>query len=215
MNEQSDQTEFNNPDNQITLGITGASGAIYGITLLSHLVKYYQQVHVMITDAARVVLATEMNINLPEAPVKIEAKLSEICQATKDQIKVYAKENWFSVVASGSSAPKQMVVCPASMGCVSSIATGASNTLMERAADVVLKEKGQLILVPREMPFSHIHLKNMLSLTESGATIMPAAPGFYHQPESIEDLINFVCGRVLNHLGIKDNLVECWGYKSS
>jgi len=107
-----------------------------------------------------------------------------------------------------------MVVCPASMGCISAIATGASNNLMERAADVVLKEKGQLILLPREMPFSTIHLRNLLSLSEAGATIMPASPGYYTNPQEIEDLANFVSSRILNHLGIKNEIIQGWGYKS-
>ena len=107
-----------------------------------------------------------------------------------------------------------MVICPASMGCVSAIAVGASNTLMERAADVVLKERGQLIVLPREMPFSTIHLRNLLSLSEAGVTIMPAAPGFYGNPERIEDLADFVTARILNHLGIENDLGESWGYKS-
>jgi len=198
----------------ITLAITGASGAIYGLNLLKWLVRYYRQVHLMISEAGRIVIATEMGINLPESPAKIEAKLTEYCGCDKDIIKVYAKENWYSPVASGSAAPKQMVVCPASMGCISAIATGASNNLMERAADVVLKEKGQLILLPREMPFSTIHLRNLLSLSEAGATIMPASPGYYTKPNEIEDLANFVSSRILNHLGIENNIIEAWGYKS-
>jgi len=198
----------------ITLAITGASGAIYGLNLLKWLVNYYQQVHLLISDAGRIVIATEMDLKLPESPTKIETKLTEYFSCDKDIIKVYTKENWYSPVASGSAAPKQMVVCPASMGCISAIATGASNNLMERAADVVLKEKGQLILLPREMPFSTIHLRNLLSLSEAGATIMPASPGYYTNPQEIEDLANFVSSRILNHLGIKNEIIQGWGYKS-
>jgi len=198
----------------ITLAITGASGAIYGLNLLKWLVRYYQQVHLLISDAGRIVIATEMDLKLPESPAKIEAKLAEFIGCNKDIIKVYAKENWYSPVASGSAAPKQMVVCPASMGCISAIATGASNNLMERAADVVLKEKGQLILLPREMPFNTIHLRNLLSLSEAGATIMPASPGYYTKPRDINDLVDFVSSRILNHLGIENEIVQAWGYKS-
>lgn len=199
----------------ITFAMTGASGAIYGLNLLKHLVRFYSQVHVMISDAARIVLATEVGLKIPEAPSKIKSILIDYCECEQDSIEVYAKENWYSPVASGSAAPKQMVICPASMGSVSAIATGASNNLLERAADVVLKEKGQLVIVPREMPFSSIHLRNLLSLSEDGATIMPACPGFYTGPKTLDDLADFVSARVLNHLGIKNDLIEKWGYQSS
>lgn len=202
------------PEKRISFGITGASGAIYALNLLKCLSHYYSEIHLMITDAARIVLATEVDLKLPESPAKIHQKLIEYCQCDPNVIKVYAKDNWYSPVASGSAAPKQMVICPASMGCVSAIAVGASNNLLERAADVVLKEKGQLIILAREMPFSSIHLRNLLTLSEAGATIMPAAPGFYGNPKSIDDLANFVSARILNHLGIKNDLAEVWGYKN-
>lgn len=200
--------------NSITFAMTGASGAIYGLNLLKQLVVHYQQTYLLVSDAARIVIATEMGIKLPESPAKIQAALTEYCGCDADRIKAYAKENWYSPVASGSAAPKQMVICPASMGCISAIAIGASNNLLERAADVVLKEKGQLILLPREMPFSTIHLRNLLSLSEAGATIMPACPGFYTEPETINDLADFVSARILNHLGIDNDLVDGWGYKN-
>jgi len=199
--------------NSITFAMTGASGAIYGLNLLKHLVKHYQQVHLLISDAARIVLATETGLKLPESPSKIQLAMTEYCGCDTSRIEVYAKENWYSPVASGSAAPKQMVICPASMGCISAIAVGASNNLLERAADVVLKEKGQLLLLPREMPFSTIHLRNLLSLSEAGATVMPACPGFYTEPETIEDLADFVSARILNHLGIENEVVKAWGYK--
>jgi len=198
----------------ITLAITGASGAIYGISLLRHLVTSYQQVYLMISDAGRIVLATEMELKLPESPTKINQVLTDYFNCDSDIIKVFSKENWYSPVASGSASPRQMVICPASMGCVSAIATGASNNLIERAADVVLKEKGQLVIVPREMPFSTIHLRNLLTLSEAGVTVMSASPGFYTQPETIQDLADFVCSRILNHLGVDNELVEVWGYKN-
>lgn len=197
---------------RITLGITGASGAVYALTLLKQLVRFYDEVHVMITDAARIVLATEVDISVPASPSKAETVLNKALGCEPGILKVYAKDNWYSPVASGSAAPKQMVICPASMGCVSAIATGASNNLLERAADVVIKEKGQLILLPREMPFSSIHLKNMLTLSEAGVVIMPAAPGFYNKPETITDLADFVVARILNHLGIDADLNQPWGY---
>lgn len=201
-------------ESEITLGITGASGAIYALDLIKNLTLHYNLVHLMITNAARIVMATEVGLKLAESPAKISAGLAEHCDCDPEKIKAYSKENWYSPVASGSSAPKSMIICPASMGCISAIACGASNTLLERAADVVLKERGQLIVLPREMPFSTIHLRNLLSLSEAGVTVMPAAPGFYGEPKSIDDLVEFVTARVLSHLGIQHQLGTNWGYKS-
>ena len=171
------------------------------------------QVYLLISSAARVVFATEEDLQVPANPQAATEFFTEKFDAKEGQLIVCGKEEWFSPVASGSAAPKQMVVCPCSAGSVSAIATGASNNLIERAADVVIKEKGQLILVPREMPLSTIHLQNMLTLSQTGVTIMPAAPGFYHKPESINDLVNFVVARILDHLGIEQSLMERWGYK--
>ena len=199
-------------DNRITVAITGASGAPYALRLLQCLLDQNQQVLLLISSAARVVLATEQNMQIPAAPEKAAAMLREHFSVGAEQLKVYGKEEWFSPVASGSAAPAKMVVCPCSTSTLSSIAHGSSNTLIERAADVVLKERGQLILVPRESPLSTIHLQNMLQLSQQGVTIMPAAPGFYHQPESIDDLIDFMVARILDHLGLEQSLVSRWGY---
>ncbi|MEO2268007.1 flavin prenyltransferase UbiX [Pseudoalteromonas pernae] len=196
----------------ITLAFSGASGAPYGLKLLQVLIEQGHQVFVLISSAARVVFDTESGIKLSGNEDKATEQLSELVGAAQGQLKVFGKDNWFSPVASGSAAPKKMVVCPCSAGTVSAIATGASDNLMERAADVVIKERGQLILVPRETPFSEIHLENMLKLARMGVTIMPAAPGFYHQPESIDDLVNFMVARILDHLGIAQTLTSRWGY---
>lgn len=201
-------------DNRITLAITGASGAPYALRLLEALLAQQQEVLLLISNAARVVFATEENIKLPGSPDGIQAELCKRFNTTAEQLKVYGKEEWFSPVASGSAAPKRMVVCPCSTGTLSAISTGASDNLIERAADVVLKEKGQLILVPREMPLNTIHLQHMLNLSQLGATIMPAAPGFYHNPKSIQDLVDFVVARILDHLGLEQTLVSRWGYAS-
>ena len=128
---------------------------------------------------------------------------------------MFGKEQWFSPVASGSAAPKKMIVCPCSTGTLAAISQGMSDNLIERAADVVIKERGQLIILPRETPFSTIHLQNMLTLSQMGVTIMPLAPGFYHQPESINDLIDFMVGRVLDHLAIEQTIMPRWGYQKS
>ena len=201
-------------DKQVTIAITGASGAPYALTLLQSLVKADYEVFVLISSAAKVVFATEENVKIPSRPSDAAAFFSEQCGAKEGQIQVFGKEEWFSPVASGSAAPRKMVVCPCSTGTLSSIAIGASDNLIERAADVVLKERGQLILVPREMPLSSIHLENMLKLSQMGATIMPAAPGFYHNPKTIDDLVDFVVARILDHLGIEQSLVARWGYQS-
>ncbi len=196
----------------ITLGMTGASGAPYGLRLLECLLAADYHVYFLISSAARVVMATEHDLKLPSGPDAMKAALVEHLGCNADKLTVCGKEDWFSPVASGSAAPKQMIVCPCSAGSVASIAYGISDNLIERAADVVLKERGQLILVVREAPFSTLHLENMLKLSQIGATIMPAAPGFYHQPKSIEDLIDFMVARILDHLGVEQGLVPRWGY---
>ena len=196
----------------VTLAFSGASGAPYGLKLLEVLIAQGHRVYVLISSAARVVLDVESNIKLSGNEEKATAQLCERFNAQAGQLKVFGKDNWFSPVASGSAAPKKMVVCPCSAGTVSAIAMGASDNLLERAADVVIKEKGQLILVPRETPFSEIHLENMLKLAKVGVTIMPAAPGFYHKPDTIEDLVDFMVARILDHLGIEHQLMQRWGY---
>jgi 4-hydroxy-3-polyprenylbenzoate decarboxylase len=170
------------------------------------------QVYLLISSAARVVLATEHGLKLPANPEAAQAALVEHLGCASDKLVVCGKEDWFSPVASGSAAPKQMVVCPCSAGSVAAIAHGMSDNLIERAADVVLKERGQLLLMVRETPFSTLHLENMLKLSHMGVTIMPAAPGFYHQPQSIDDLVDFMVARILDHLGIEQALVPRWGY---
>ncbi len=201
----------------ISLAWTGASGAPYGIKLLKCLLQADKRVFLMISSAARVVLDTESNIIISANPQKAKQQLLAALNLDETQMTgelvVLGKEEWFSPPASGSAAPKQMVVCPCSTGSLAAIATGMSNNLLERAADVVLKEKGQLILVPREMPLNSIHLEHMLNLSRLGATIMPAAPGFYHDPTSVEDLVNFVVARILDHLGVEHKLAQRWGYE--
>ncbi|QPG05812.1 UbiX family flavin prenyltransferase [Salinimonas marina] len=201
-------------DKRITLAITGASGAPYALRLLEMLVYADYQVYVLMSSAAKVVFATEEDLKIPGKPEAAAAFFTERFNARPDQITVCGKEEWFSPVASGSAAPKQMVVCPCSTGTLSAIACGASDNLIERAADVVLKERGQLIMVPREMPLSSLHLENMLKLSQMGVVMMPAAPGFYHQPQSIADLIDFVVARILDHLGVDQQLMARWGYQA-
>lgn len=201
-----------NQSTSVTVAITGASGAPYALRLIECLLAQQQELHVVMSSAARVVFATELNWCLPAAPAAMAEQFRERFQVTSEQLQVYGKEEWFSPIASGSSAPKRMVVCPCSTGTLSAIVTGSSDTLIERAADVVIKERGQLIVVPREMPLSAIHLENMLRLAQLGVTVLPAAPGFYHQPTSVQDLIDFVVARILDHLGLDQNIQPRWGY---
>jgi len=202
-----------NFNKKITLAITGASGSAYALRLIECLIAADYQIYLLCSSAGRVVLDTELNFKLPSSPDAASDLLTEKFKAKAEQIKVFGKEQWFSPVASGSAAPKQMVVCPCSTGTLAAISQGMSDNLIERAADVVIKERGQLILVVRETPFSTIHLTNMLSLSQQGVTIMPAAPGFYHQPESINDLIDFMVGRILDHIGVEQTIMPRWGYQ--
>ncbi|HSB96142.1 MAG TPA: flavin prenyltransferase UbiX [Spongiibacteraceae bacterium] len=195
----------------ITLAMTGASGAQYGLRLLECLLAAECRVYLLISAAARVVLATETGEQLPEGLAETQAYLCERFSAPATRLQVFDRDDWFAPVASGSSAPASMVICPCSTGTLSAIAVGASNNLIERAADVALKERRQLILVPRETPYSQIHLENMLSLTRMGALVLPASPGFYQRPQRIEELIDFVVARILDQLGVAQTLLPRWG----
>lgn len=195
----------------ISLAITGASGAPYGLRLLQCLLEAGRDVYLMVSAPAQVVLATETELQVPGRPEAMQRFFTEHFGAKPGQLQVFGREQWMAPVASGSNAPRSMVVCPCSTSTLSSIATGASNTLIERAADVMIKERRQLILVPREMPFSAIHLEHMHKLATLGVTIMPACPGFYHKPGSLQELIDFVVARILDHLGVAQQLAPRWG----
>ena len=202
----------NDFNGKITLAITGASGSAYALRLIECLIAANYQLYILCSSAGRIVLDTEVGVKIPSSPDAASKYFTEKYQAKDNQIIVFGKEQWFSPVASGSSAPKKMVVCPCSTGTMAAICHGMSDNLIERAADVVIKERGQLILMIRETPFSTLHLQNMLSLSQQGVTIMPASPGFYHKAETIEDLIDFMVGRVLDHLGIAQDIMPRWGY---
>lgn len=197
----------------VTLAMTGASGAQYGLRLLDCLVQANCQIQFLISNAARVVVETETELDLPSDAKNLEEFLTLNFDADPGQIVVNTSRDWFSSVASGSASPVSMVICPASGGTLSAIACGASNNLIERAADVTIKEKRQLIVVPRETPLSEIHLENMLKLARLGVTVMPAMPGFYQDPQTIDDLVDFVVARILDHLGIEQTLLPRWGHE--
>ena len=198
---------------RVSLAITGASGVQYALRLLECLVAQKVQVLVMISKAAQVVTAAETEIKLPGTPEAQESFLTELYGAVEGQVRVFGRENWFAPVASGSGAPSSMVICPCSTGTLSAVATGASNNLIERAADVTLKERRKLILVPREAPYSEIHLEHMLKLTRMGAVVVPASPGFYHKPESVNDMVDFIVARILSQLDLQQDLMPAWGNK--
>mgnify|MGYP000153247894 CR=1 FL=1 len=197
-------------DRKVTLALTGASGAPYGLRLLQQFVAANVQVYLLLSDAAKIVLETEADFPLPSEIAQAQQLLTERFGAAPQQIKLLERSDWFSAPASGSSSPKQMVICPCSMGTLSAIRQGASNNLIERAADVILKERGQLVIAWRESPLSTIHLENMLGLSKMGVTMMPLAPGFYHKPQTLEDIIDFMVARILDHLGIEQSLVLPW-----
>ncbi|ARM85294.1 flavin prenyltransferase UbiX [Marinobacter salarius] len=195
----------------INLAFTGASGAQYGLRLLQCLVAANCRVHVMVSKAAQVVIATETDLKLPGNTAAMQEALASYASARPGQVLVFGREDWFAPPASGSGEKAPLVICPCSTGTLSALATGASNNLIERAGDVALKERRQLILVPREAPFSEVHLENMLRLTRMGAVIMPASPGFYHRPNSVSELVDFIVARLLDHLGLPQDLMPRWG----
>ncbi len=195
----------------ITLAMTGASGAQYGLRLLQCLLEAGEQVYLMVSSPAQVVLAMETELKVPSSPKAMQPFFTALYNAAPDQLKVYGHEQWSSPVASGSGASRAMVVCPCTSAMLSAVATGASRSLMERAADVAIKEARKLILVHRETPLSAIHLENMLTLARLGVTILPANPGFYQEPRTIDDLVDFVVARILDHLAIAHTLLPRWG----
>ncbi|MDH5484353.1 MAG: UbiX family flavin prenyltransferase [Gammaproteobacteria bacterium] len=195
----------------IVLALTGASGVQYGVRLLDYLLADGHRVYLLVTKAAQVVITMETDLNWPASSQALQDLLCKQYQVSDKQLSVCGEMEWGSPIASGASSVDAMVVCPCSMGSLSSIAIGASANLMERAADVILKERKKLILVPRETPFSDIHLENMLKLSRMDAVIMAANPGFYNKPSSVDDIVDFLVARILDHLGIANNLQPKWG----
>lgn len=195
----------------ITLAITGASGVAYGLRLLEQLIVAKQNVYLLVSAPALIVIHQETDLKLPSQPKAMQAFLSEYYQAIPGQLQVFGREQWTAPIASGSSVPRAMVVCPCTSGTLAMIANGFSRTLIERAADVVLKEQRKLILVHRETPLSVIHLENMLRLAKMGVLILPANPGFYHHPNSIHHIIDFIVAKILDHLEISHTLLPRWG----
>ena len=195
----------------VAVAFTGASGAAYGLRLLECLLQAGKPVYLLYSQAAQIVFKMECDLELPSSPGEAEKALTEKYSAAPGQLSVFGRQQWMAPVASGSNPPEAMVVCPCTTGTLASMAAGLSQDLIDRAADVVLKEKKKLILVVRETPFSVIHLENMLKLANAGAVIMPANPGFYENPDSLQDVIDFMVSRVLDHLDVPHQLMKRWG----
>ncbi len=195
----------------ITVALTGASGIQYGLRLIECLVRANCAVYVLMSKPARVVMGMDTDIPVPARTADIETQFSERYGAAPGQLKAFGQEQWTAPVASGSGVPDAMVVCPCTTGTLAALAAGNCNNLLERAADVILKEGRQLIVMPREMPFSSIHLDNMLRLNRAGAVIMPPNPAFYTRPSTVEEVIDFVVARVMDQLGVAQELMPRWG----
>ena len=190
----------------IILAVTGASGAPYAVRLLEQLVRAERRVRLIVSSHGLRLLRTEMDID------SVAALRDRVGGPRWDAfVRVFEDADRGAAPASGSALSAGMVVCPCSMGTLSAIAAGSSRSLVERAADVALKERRPLVLVPRETPLSAIHLENMLRVTQAGAIVLPAAPGFYHRPARVDDLVDFVVARILDHVGVEHELVRRWG----
>jgi flavin prenyltransferase len=199
----------------VTLALTGASGMPYGVRLLECLLAAGVRVYLLYSQAAQIVAKQEMDLALPGRAREVESFFSRRYGTETGQLRVFGREEWFAPVASGSNPADAMVVCPCSMGTLAAVAGGLADNLIERAADVMLKETRPLILVPRETPFSAIHLENMLRLARAGAVILPANPGFYHHPASVADVVDFVVARILDQLRVPHEMMARWGDRAS
>ncbi len=198
-------------DRHIALAITGASGSVYGLRLGQELLKAGCRVSALISRAGFEVLREECGLDWSGAAAQVSVRLQSYLQAAPARLAYYAENDFLAPIASGSSAPAAMIVAPCSMGSLARIAGGLSGNLLERAADVMIKEGRPLVLVPRETPLSAIHLENMLKLARLGVRIVPAMPGFYGAPQTIDDLVNFVVGKVLDALDIPNSMAPRWG----
>jgi len=191
---------------KILLAITGASGSIYGIRLAEELVKNGHQLTLVASKSG-------LDVCLHETGLKLESvqSLRHYWNLPDARLNIRSIDDLMAPEASGSAAPDKMVIAPCSMGTVARIAAGISGNLIERAADVMLKENRPLLLIPRETPISSIHLENLLKLARNGARIIPAMPAFYQKPETIDEMINFVLGKILDQLGVSHHLYRRWG----
>lgn len=195
----------------VTLALTGASGMPFGLRLLETLLAARTRVWLVYSPAAQIVAKQECDLVLPVQPREAQRVLGERFGARPGQLEVFGREDWMAPIASGSNPGDAMAICPCSMGTLGAIAAGLADNLIERAADVMLKERRPLVLVPRETPLSIVHLENMTRLARAGAVILPPAPGFYARPQTVADIVDFVVARVLDHLGVAHALGPRWG----
>jgi 4-hydroxy-3-polyprenylbenzoate decarboxylase len=195
----------------VVVALTGASGMAYGLRLVECLLAAECRVWLLYSQVAQIVARQELDLGLPARPAEVEAQLAARYAAAPGQLRVFGRDEWFAPPASGSNPPDAMVVCPCSMGSLAAIAAGLAGNLIERAADVAIKEGRKLILVPRETPFSVLHLENMLRLARMGVVILPPNPGFYNRPQSVDELVDFVVARILDQLAVAHALQPRWG----
>ncbi|MFQ5900436.1 MAG: UbiX family flavin prenyltransferase [Thermodesulfobacteriota bacterium] len=201
----------------ITIAITGASGSVYGIRLLEVLLNQGFSINLIISPTGMIILKEELGLKWDGEAKDVERRVNEYFKLSSTprgedrQIRYFSPDDLLAPISSGSYLQEKMVICPCSMGTLSRISHGYSGNLIERAADVFIKEGRCLVMVPRETPLSLIHLENMLRLSTLGVCMVPAMPAFYHKPEDINDLINFVAGKVLDVLGIENDLYKRWG----
>ncbi len=194
-----------------TVAISGASGAPYALRLLQMLIKGGHSVYLSVSGDGLAILNDETGLMLKGSETDIQFALEKHLEAKEGQIAYFDEDNMYAPIASGSVKVDAMVVIPCSMKTLASLSNGFASNLIERAADVMLKEKRKLIVVPRETPLSAIHLRNMLKLAEVNCHIIPAMPAFYHHPKRVSDLVDFVVGRVLDSMGIENDLSPRWG----
>jgi flavin prenyltransferase len=195
----------------VTLAMTGASGAEYTLRLIEFLLRNHIQIQFISSQPGQIVMGMETKLKLSGSPQKMCQAMVDYFSADPELIQVYSRDQWTAPPASGSSVADAMVVCPCTMGSLASIAVGSSDNLIHRAADVAIKERKTLILVPRETPFSAIHLENMLKLARLGVVILPPNPGFYHGVSEVSELVDFIVARILDQLGIENDLSPRWG----
>lgn len=198
-------------DKTICVAMTGASGIQYALRLIECLVQANCGIYVLMSKPARIVMGMDTDISVPARTAQVQSQFSQMYGAREGQLKAFGHEEWTAPVASGSGVPDAMVICPCTTGTLASVAAGTCNNLLERAADVVIKEGRKLIVMPREMPFSLIHLENMTRLARAGVVIMPPNPAFYNLPETVDDLVDFVVARVMDQLDIQHTLMPRWG----
>ena len=196
-------------DRRVFIGVTGASGTVYAERLIEELLPLVPRIYVVATESGRQVAAHEL-LSKEQGFSLLDLLEGRIQESHRDIIRVFKEDDLFAPIASGSSVPTNMVVVPCSMGTLARISQGHSSNLLERAADVVLKQKQQLIMCPRETPLNTIHLRNMLALSEMGVEMVPPVPAFYQKPQSIDDMVDFVVGRIMERLDVDHKLYRPW-----